>query len=262
MKSVKNVTVKTLREKFQQQIPLVMITAYDARQAQLVDEADVDMILVGDSVGMTTLGFKSTVYVTQEMIVHHTAAVARGCQRAMIVADMPFLSCDLDEISMMRFAGRLLQEAGAGAVKIEGGVDIAPRIRQLVRAGIPVVGHIGLLPQSVMVKGGYFVQGRDNESAEQLKRDALAVQEAGACAVVLECVPEELAKEITQMLAIPTIGIGAGRYCAGQVQVFHDILGLSSYTPKHAKKYVNLAEIIGENVSQYVSEVRNGTFFN
>ena len=241
--------------------PLVMITAYDAAMAALAEEAGADILLVGDSVGMTLLGYSTTVPVTMDAMIHHTAAVVRGTSRAMVVGDMPFLSCHLGEGEAVRNAGRFLQEAGAGAVKVEGGEAMAPLIRRLVQAGIPVVGHIGLQPQSVLVQDGYRIQGRSEVQAEQVKRDALAVQAAGAFCVVLECIPATLATEITAMLEIPTIGIGAGRSCDGQVQVMPDLLGLSgAATPRHAKQYADVATIVRDALRRYADEVRNGSF--
>jgi 3-methyl-2-oxobutanoate hydroxymethyltransferase len=238
-----------------------MITAYDAAMAALAEEAGADILLVGDSVGMTLLGYSTTVPVTMDAMVHHAAAVVRGTSRAMVVADMPFLSCHVGEAEAVRNAGRFLQEAGAGAVKVEGGEALAPVVRQLVQAGIPVVGHVGLQPQTVLVQDGYRVQGRSETQAEQVKRDAVAIQAAGAFCVVLECIPATLAAEITAMLEIPTIGIGAGRNCDGQVQVMPDLLGLSgASTPRHAKQYADVATMIRDALRQYADEVRSGAF--
>lgn len=240
---------------------IAMITAYDYPTARLVDEAGVDMILVGDSLGMVVLGYDSTIPVTMEEMLHHTKAVVRGRKRALVVADMPFLSYHGSLESTLKNAGRFLQEAGADAVKLEGGAEVADRVRMLVRAGIPVMGHIGLTPQSVNVLGGYKVQGKDEASARKLIDDALALQEAGAFAIVIECVPAALAELVSAQLTVPTIGIGAGQGCDGQVLVIHDLLGLSDkVSPKFAKQYASLSEVLIEAVGQYVAEVKMGTF--
>ena len=240
---------------------LVVVTAYDALMARLADESGVDMILVGDSLGMTMLGYETTIPVTLRDCLHHTAAVKRGAKRAMVVADMPFLTYQISPEQALRNAGRLLQEAGADAVKLEGGERLAPTIRRLVDCGVPVLGHIGILPQSVKAEGGYRVQGRTPEAAAQLQRDAAAVQTAGAFALVLECLPMALSQEITAGTAIPTIGIGAGPHCDGQIQVLHDILGLfEDFVPHHTKRYAALADQIRQALAAYRDEVRGGSF--
>lgn len=240
---------------------ITMLTAYDFPMARLVDKAGIDAILVGDSLGNVVLGYGSTIPVTMDDMVHHTKAVVRGVQRAMVVADMPFLSYNLSREDSLRNAGRLMQEAGAQAVKLEGGVEVAEIVRAITEAGIPVMGHIGLTPQSVHQMGGYKVQGKDGAAAQKLLDDAKALEEAGAFSVVLECVPTELARVITQSVGIVTIGIGAGPHCDGQVLVAHDMLGFSDrFSPKFAKQYVNIKEHILEGLHSYAREVEEGTF--
>ncbi len=255
------VGVRQLRRWADEGRHIVAVTAYDALMARLADESGVDLILVGDSLGMTVLGYETTIPVTLRDCLHHTAAVCRGVARAMVVADMPFLTYQISPEQALRNAGRLLQEAGADAVKLEGGERMAPTIRRLVECGIPVLGHIGILPQSVLAEGGYRVQGRSPEAAAQLQRDAAAVEAAGAFAIVLEGLPIDLSARITQELAIPTIGIGAGPHCDGQIQVLHDILGLfEEFVPRHTKRYAALAETIRQALAAYRDEVRAGAF--
>ena len=238
-----------------------VITAYDFPTARLVEEAGVPVILVGDSLGQVVLGYASTIPVTMDDMLHHTAAVVRATERAMVVADMPFLSYNLSDEQALQNAGRLMQEAGAQAVKLEGGLRIADTVRRITDAGIPVMGHVGLTPQSVHQLGGYRVQGRSEAEAEALTHDALALEEAGAFSVVLELVPPELADAVSRRLRVPTIGIGAGPHCDAQVQVIHDLLGFSTgYIPKHARKYTDLGETIRSAVAAYVSDVQNDTF--
>ena len=238
-----------------------VLTAYDYPTARLVEEAGVPVILVGDSLGQVVLGYDSTVNVTMEEMLHHTKAVVRGTQRAMIVADMPFLSYNLDDAQALSNAGRFLQEAGAQAVKLEGGVRIADTVRRITQAGIPVMGHIGLTPQSVNQLGGYRVQGKTSAEADALMEDALALEAAGAFSVVLELIPASVAANISQRLTIPTVGIGAGVGCDAQVQVIHDMLGLNTdFVPKHAKRYATLGDATREAVAEYVAEVQAGTF--
>jgi 3-methyl-2-oxobutanoate hydroxymethyltransferase len=240
--------------------PVVMVTAYDAPGARLVEAAGVDVILVGDSLGMTVLGYESTLPVTVDDMLRATAAVARSASRALVVADMPFLSYQVSPEDALRNAGRFLAEAGASAVKIEGGAAVAPLVEFLVGAGVPVMGHVGLTPQSVNVFGGYAVQARDLDGAIALVEDCLELEAAGAFAVVLELVPAELAAIVSEELTIPTIGIGAGAGCDGQVQVFHDLLGLGEFTPRHAKRYADIGGAITKAVSQYAADVRVGAF--
>ncbi len=242
-----------------QRIP--MVTAYDYPTAKLVDEAGIPFILVGDSLGQVVLGYESTVRVTMEDMLHHVKAVMRGAQRALVVADMPFMSYQTDISTAIRNAGRMLQEGGAGAVKLEGGEHMAETVRRIVECGIPVQGHIGLTPQSVYQLGGYKVQGKTLKAAAKLIRDAQALEEAGAFSIVLESVPAPLSRIITQKLAIPTIGIGAGLYCDGQVQVLHDMMGMfTDFVPKHAKQYARMAEIFKQAMAQYLREVQEGSF--
>lgn len=237
-----------------------MLTSYDYAFAGIVDQAGIDSILVGDSLGNVMLGYPSTIPVTIEEMIHHTKAVTRGAQRPLIIIDMPFMSYHESIEQARRNAGRMIKETGADAVKLEGGVRMKEVIRALVDIEIPVMGHIGLTPQSVNRIGGYKVQGKGKE-AEGLIRDAQAVEEAGAFSVVLECVPRKLAKEITEMLTIPTIGIGAGPDCDGQVLVIHDLLGLSvGFRPKFVKKYINMREQMDSAIKKYIEEVRSGAF--
>jgi 3-methyl-2-oxobutanoate hydroxymethyltransferase len=238
---------------------IAMITAYDYPTAQLVDEAGIPAVLVGDSLGQVLLGYDTTVRVTMEEMLHHTKAVVRGTQRALVVGDMPFLSYSSPDDALVN-AGRFLREAGAQAVKIEGGVRSARIIETLARAGIPVMGHIGLTPQAINALGKVRVQGKTREQARALLHDALAVQEAGAFAVVLELVPEQLAAAITARLRIPTIGIGAGAGCSGQIQVITDVLGLGSFVPRHARPFTDLRAAILGAVTAYRAEVEAGTF--
>jgi len=240
---------------------IVMLTAYDYATAKLVDEADVPLILVGDSLGMVVLGYENTIPVTMEEMLHHTRAVVRGTQHALVVGDMPFMTYHISVTDALRNAGRFIQEGGAQAVKLEGGRGMAETVRQIVSCGIPVMGHIGLTPQSVHQLGGHRVQGRTPEAALKLIEDAQALEEAGAFAIVFESVPAPLAKLITQKVAVPTIGIGAGKDCDGQVQVISDLLGLyTDFVPRHAKQYAKLADIIRGAVADYSAEVKAGSF--
>ena len=243
------------------QRPVVMITAYDYHSARLVEAAGVDSVLVGDSLGMTVLGFDSTLPVTMDDMVRHTAAVSRACERVLVIADMPFMSYQADIADGMRNAARLVVEGGAGAVKVEGASPGTLALaRALVEAGIPVMGHVGLTPQSVHVLGGYRTQAREAQGAAKLMADCRALEQAGAFGVVLECIPVELAERVSAMLAILTIGIGAGAGCDGQVQVFHDILGLGDFRPKHAATYVDAGTLIREGISAYAADVRARAF--
>jgi len=255
------VTTATFRARKAAGQRIVMITAYDTSAARLVDEAGVDAILVGDSLGMTVLGFDSTLPVTLDDMVRHTAAVRRGAKRALVVADMPFMSFQVSPEDALRSAGRLMAEGGAGAVKLEGGAVVAETVRRIVAAGIPVMGHVGLTPQSVHQLGGYKVQAKEAASAAALLDDCRALQDAGAFAVVLECVPAELAVLASAELDMPTIGIGAGVGCDGEVQVYHDLLGLGGdFTPRHAKRFAELGAAVREAVAVYADDVRSGTF--
>ncbi|MDP6102128.1 MAG: 3-methyl-2-oxobutanoate hydroxymethyltransferase [Dehalococcoidia bacterium] len=255
------ITISDIREMKSKGEKIPMLTAYDYTSASIVDAAGVPVILVGDTLGQVVLGYDSTLPVTMDEMIHHTKAVARGTKRALIVGDMPFMSYQASITEAMHNAGRFLQEGGAQTVKLEGGVNMAPTVRHMVSSGIPVMGHIGLTPQSVNQMGGYKVQGRSLKAAVHLMEDARALEEAGAFAMVLECVPASLAKLITERVGIPTIGIGAGKECDGQVQVFHDMLGLfTDFVPKHAKQYANLGETISSAVSEYISEVIDQSF--
>jgi len=240
---------------------IVMLTAYDYPTAKLLDSVDIPIILVGDSLGMTVLGYESTVPVTMDDMLHHTRAVVRGSQNALIVGDMPFMSYQTGASDAIRNAGRFLQEAGAQAVKLEGGAPVVDIVRALVSFGIPVMGHLGLTPQSINQLGGHKVQGKTPVAAVRILTDAAALQDAGAFAIVLECVPAPLGKLVTERLSVPTIGIGSGPYCDGQVQVLSDLLGLDpDFTPRHAKQYAHLAEEIQGAVQRYQREVQAGDF--
>jgi 3-methyl-2-oxobutanoate hydroxymethyltransferase len=254
------VRVTKFREMKQRGEPIASVTAYDYAMARVADAAGIPLVLVGDSLGNVMLGYGSTVHVTMEDMVHHTKAVVRGTENALVAVDLPFMSYQVSEEEALRNAGRMLQEGGAQAVKLEGGVRAADTIARIVEAGIPVMGHIGLTPQSEHALGGFRVQGTEVEAARELVEDALAVQDAGAFAVVIETVPSELGKLVTERLSIPTIGIGAGPHCDGQIQVLHDILGLSGRQPKHSKAYAKLQETIGQALTAYAEEVRTGAF--
>jgi 3-methyl-2-oxobutanoate hydroxymethyltransferase len=240
---------------------IVMITAYDYPSAKLAEQSGVDMILVGDSLGMVVLGYESTVPVTMEDMIHHTKAVKRGAKNSFIVVDMPFLTYHLTIKDALVNAGRLIQETGANAVKLEGAEGVIEKISALTRAGIPVCGHLGLTPQSVGVLGGYKVQGKESSEARKLIADAKKVEEAGAFALVLECVPKQLANEVTKSVSIPVIGIGAGMDVDGQVLVFHDVLGYGvDRVPKFVKQYTSLNPLIQESIETYIADVKNNLF--
>lgn len=254
-------TVLTFREAKQKRKKLTMLTAYDYTTAKLLDEAGIDSILVGDSLGNVILGYEDTVSVTMEDMIHHTAAVTRGVKNALIVADMPFMSYQSSVYDAVVNAGRLMKEGRANAVKLEGGAAFTQHIRAIVDASIPVVGHIGMTPQSVNALGGFKVQGRDIVTAEKLVEDIKAIEEAGAFAVVLECVPAKLAAYLTSQTSMITIGIGAGAGCDGQVLVNQDMFGMySDMQPKFVKQYASIGEIMKEAVRQYKEEVQEGKF--
>ena len=254
-------TVLTLQKQKEEHDKIVMVTAYDYTTAKIMDEAGVNTILVGDSLGMVMLGYEDTLSVTMEDMIHHTAAVSRGAKDAFVVADMPFMSYQTSVYDAVVNAGRLMKEGRANAVKLEGGVEFAPHIEAIVKASIPVVAHIGLTPQSVNAFGGFKVQGKDVEAAKKLLADAKAVEAAGACMVVMECVPAKLAAKISEELTIPTIGIGAGAGCDGQVLVYQDMLGMNmDFTPKFAKQFDNIGERMVDAFRAYMNEVQNGTF--
>ena len=260
--ATKNVTVATIKEMKQKGDPIVMITAYDVAMARNVNEAGVDMILVGDSVGNVMLGYNSTVPVTMDEMIHHTKAVMRGNSTALVVGDMPFMSSQASDIDAMYNAARFLKETGCTAVKLEGGAEVAPLVKKLTTAGIPVCAHIGLTPQSVNQLGGFKVQGKDIEAAQKMIEDAKALEEAGAFACVLECVPAKLAAKVTaELKTMATIGIGAGNGCDGQVLVCNDLLGVSNgFCPKFVKKYANLHDITVEAVKAYIAECKDRSF--
>jgi 3-methyl-2-oxobutanoate hydroxymethyltransferase len=240
---------------------IAMLTAYDYSTAKLVDESGVHLILVGDSLGMVVLGYDSTVPVTLDEMLHHTKAVVRGARQALVIGDMPFMTYQVSAEEALRNAGRFMQETGCQAVKLEGGVTVAGTVRRIVDCGIPVMGHIGLTPQSIHQLGGHRVQGKTPEAAKKLLNDALALEHAGAFAVVLELVPAPLAKIITQRLKIPTIGIGAGPHCDGQVLVINDMLGLfTDFVPKHTRQYLKLANTIKSALAEYVADVQDNRF--
>ncbi len=238
-----------------------MLTAYDYTTAKLFDEAGVNTILVGDSLGNVILGYEDTISVTVDDMIHHSAAVARGAKNALIVTDMPFMSYQASVYDAVMNAGRIMKEGRAGAVKLEGGVAVCPQIEAVVKAGIPVCAHLGLTPQSVNAFGGYKIQGRTEAAARKLMEDAKAIEAAGAFAVVLECVPAKLAKLVTESIRIPTIGIGAGPDCDGQVLVNQDMLGMfSDYVPKFVKQFAHVGDIMRDAVKQYIDEINAGTF--
>jgi 3-methyl-2-oxobutanoate hydroxymethyltransferase len=251
-------TVPKLQELKKRGRKITVLTAYDATMARLLDRAGIDVLLVGDSLGMVIMGESSTLPVTMDVMVHHTRAVARGAKQALVVADMPFLSYQINADETLRNAGRLIQEGGAAAVKLEGRPDA---IRTIVDAGIPVMGHIGLTPQSIHRLGGYSVQGRSEADAARLQEEARAIAEAGAFALVLECIPHALAGAIAAEIGIPTIGIGAGPCCDGQVLVSYDAFGLfDDFVPSFVKQYARLGETMTEAARQYIAEVQSGRF--
>jgi 3-methyl-2-oxobutanoate hydroxymethyltransferase len=255
------VTVPGIVKMKQQGKKITCLTAYDYSLARILDEAGVDVLLVGDSVASVVQGQPNTLAVTMDEMIYHTRIVARGRKRALVVGDMPFLSFQIGREQALRNAGRFLQEAGAEAIKLEGGVAMSDTIAAIVNAGIPVMGHVGLTPQSVHRFGGYKVQGREKGQHETIVRDAVAVQEAGAFAIVLEGIPTSLAKEITERVTIPTIGIGAGIYCDGQVLVLHDMLGLfDDFTPKFVKRYADIKDSMAAAVKIFIDEVRQRKF--
>lgn len=257
---MKNTVVTFLQAK-EKGDKLTMLTAYDYSTAKLMDEAGVNSILVGDSLGNVILGYEDTISVTMEDMIHHGAAVSRGAKDALVIIDMPFMSYQASVYDAVVNAGRLMKEGRGGAVKLEGGKEVCPQIKAIVNAGIPVCAHIGLTPQSIHAFGGHKVQGKSEEAARKLIEDAEAVQEAGAFAVVVEAVPKKLARLITQRLQIPVIGIGAGNGCDGQVLVYQDLLGMfSDFTPKFVKQYAKVGEVMKDAFRQYIQEVKSGAF--
>ncbi|MBI4654032.1 MAG: 3-methyl-2-oxobutanoate hydroxymethyltransferase [Nitrospirae bacterium] len=254
-------TIQDFLKKKTERKKITMITAYDYPFARIVDEVGVDAILVGDSLGMVVQGLENTLPVTMDEMIYHTKMVTRAVQNAMVIGDMPFMSYQAGIEDAVRNAGRFLKEAGASAVKLEGGMEVAEHIRAMTRSDIPVMAHIGLTPQSIHRMGGYKVQGKTDESAKRLIEEASIVEDAGAFSVLLEAIPMELAKKITETLTIPTIGIGAGPYCDGQVLVLHDVIGLfERFVPKFVKKYANLKEEALKAIKKYKDEVENGMF--
>lgn len=254
-------TVSTFKSSKQNGEKLTMLTAYDYSMAKLIDDSGVNGILVGDSLGMVCLGYEDTLSVTMEDIIHHTRAVTRGAKKALVVADMPFMSYHTSIYDAVKNAGRLIKEGGAKAVKLEGGACVCEQIKSIVNAQIPVMGHIGLTPQSINQFGGFKVQGKDEKSAKYLIEEAKRVEKAGAFALVLECIPAPLAEIITKEVSIPTIGIGAGVACDGQILVYQDMLGMfSDFTPKFVKKFANVGQIVKEAFNEYITEVNQSIF--
>ncbi len=259
--SVKKVRIPDLAKWKRQSRKITMLTAYDATMAALLDRAGIDALLVGDSLGMVVLGHETTIPVTLEAVIHHAAAVTRGARRALVIADLPFLTYQLSAEQALQNAGRLLQEGGVHAVKLEGGRALAGVVRRLVEAGIPVMGHLGLTPQSVHQLGGFGAVGKTEEEAARIFEDARVLQQAGAFAIVLESIPAELAMRITADLTIPTIGIGAGPHCDGQVLVSYDAFGLfDRFVPRFVKQYANLGEMILKGAQEYIEDVQRGSF--
>lgn len=254
-------TVRTFQAAKENGEKITMLTAYDYSTAKLMDEAGINAILVGDSLGNTMLGYEDTISVTVEDMIHHGAAVSRGCKNTMVVVDMPFMSYQTSTYDALVNAGRLMKEGRANAVKLEGGASVCEQIKAITDAGIPVMAHLGLTPQSINAFGGNRVQGKSEEAAQKLIDDALAVQEAGAFAVVLECIPAKLADIITKKLSIPTIGIGAGAGCDGQILVYQDMLGMfSDYVPKFVKRFAKVGEVMKAGFNDYIKEVSEGTY--
>ena len=255
------ITINQIKEMKQRGEKITMLTAYDYSTAKIVDEAGIPLILVGDSLGMVVLGYESTIPVTMEEMLHHTKAVVRGTKQAMVIGDMPFMTYHVSVDDALYNAASFIQEGGAQAVKLEGGVTVAEKVSRIVECGMPVMGHIGLTPQSIHQLGGFKIQGKTPEAAARLLEDAQSLEQAGAFAIVLETVPSQVAKIITAKISIPTIGIGAGMDCDGQVQVINDILGsFADFVPKHAKQYAKLTDIISKAVTEYHNEVKAGSF--
>jgi 3-methyl-2-oxobutanoate hydroxymethyltransferase len=255
------ITIHDLLKKKREEKKITMLTAYDYPFAQIVDEAGIDTIIVGDSVGMVVQGLENTLPVTMDEMIYHTKIVSRAVKNAMVIGDLPFMSYQAGAEEAVRNAGRFLKEAGASAVKLEGGAEVAEHIRTMTKSDIPVMAHIGLTPQSIHRMGGYKIQGKTEESAKRLLEEAHIVEDAGAFSLLLEAIPAGLAKKITEEITIPTIGIGAGPYCDGQVLVLHDVIGLfDKFLPKFAKRYANLKDDVLKAVTAYKEEVEKGTF--
>ncbi|MFA5338996.1 MAG: 3-methyl-2-oxobutanoate hydroxymethyltransferase [Candidatus Omnitrophota bacterium] len=257
----KKITIPDIQKKKQEGRKITLLTAYDYPSGRLIDEAGVDIILIGDSLAMTVLGYESTVPITMDEMIHHAKAVKRGAKYGLMIGDMPFMTYNIGEKETIRNAGRFIKEGGCGAVKIEGGTEMTGVVKALVKAGIPVLGHIGLTPQTATQLGGFKVQGKDAASAQKLLDSALSLEKAGCFAIILECVPDKLAKLITEKLGIPTIGIGAGAYCDGQALVTNDMIGLfDRFTPKFVKKYADLWPLLLNAFKRYKDEVEGGKF--
>jgi len=257
----KKITITDIQKKKREGKKATMLTAYDYPMARIIDNAGIDMILVGDSLGMVILGYDSTVPVTMDEMIHHSKAARRGTRYAFLIGDMPFMSYQVSKEEAIRNAGRFMKEAGCDAVKLEGGDEVLEVTKAILDAGIPVLGHLGLTPQTISKLGGFRIQGKDASAAKKIMDQALALEKAGCFAIVLECVPDEVAKLITEKLSIPTIGIGAGPYCDGQVLVTNDMVGLfDRFVPKFVKQYVKLASLIGDGVRKYMDEVQTGKF--
>lgn len=260
-KGYKRITTEALINMKRQGKRFSCLTAYDALIARILDEAGIDLLLVGDSVGNVVQGHETTIPVTLDEIIYHTKAVLRGVQRAMVVADMPFMSYQVSAHEAFRNAGRLMKEAGAGAVKLEGGERVVESVWNMTRAGIPVMGHLGLTPQSIHQFGSYKARGKTEEEAEQIVKDAVALEQAGAFAIVLEKIPSALAAKVTEALSIPTIGIGAGPHCDGQILVYTDMLGLTKdFQPRFVRRYDNLYERVGQCAQQYIQDIATSSF--
>ena len=254
-------TVSTFKEQKANGDKITMLTAYDYSTAKLVDSSGINGILVGDSLGMVMLGYEDTLSVTTEDMIHHTAAVCRGAKNALVVGDMPFMSYQVSVEEAVRNAGRLMKEGRCQAVKLEGGAAVCPQIKAITQASIPVMAHIGLTPQSVNAFGGFKVQGKSEDAARKLIEEAKAVEEAGAFSIVLECVPAKLAELISKSVNIPTIGIGAGAGCDGQILVYQDMLGMfSDFTPKFVKKYAEIGDVMKAAFEKYIEETKDGSF--
>ena len=257
----KKFTILDFKKKKIEKNKITMLTAYDCPMASFVDEAEIDAVLVGDSLGMVVLGYDSTVDVTMDEMIHHAKAVKKGVKNAFMIVDMPFLSYQVSDEDAVRNAGAFMKLTGCEAVKLEGGIEMVSRVKAIINAGIPVCGHVGLMPQMVSKLGGYRVQGKNETDKDKIIEDALSLEEAGCFAIILECVPEKLAEELTQKLSIPTIGIGAGKFCDGQVLVTHDMLGYGgAFVPKFVKQYTNLSKIIPEAMKKFKEETEKNIF--
>jgi 3-methyl-2-oxobutanoate hydroxymethyltransferase len=259
--SLKRITINDIRQMKSKGEKITMLTAYDYSTARIVDKCQIPLILVGDSLGNVILGYENTLPVTMDIMIHHSKAVVRGTEYSLVIGDMPFMTYHISNEDALRNAARFIQEAGVQAVKLEGGVNVADKVNRIVECGIPVMGHIGLTPQSINQLGGHKIQGKSPEAAKKLLDDAIALEQAGVFAVVLETVPAPLATLITEKLSVPTIGIGAGAGCDGQVQVINDLLGMfSDFVPKHARQYTKLIDIMSNAITEYSEDVKSGRF--